>query len=43
MITLMLCLVILAMVGAAVRWGADTRDDIDSFEWERRRAWRGRW
>ncbi len=26
---------------AAWRWGADSRDDFDSPEWERRRAWRG--
>jgi hypothetical protein len=26
---------------AAWRWGADSRDGVDSPEWERRRAWRG--
>ncbi len=26
---------------AALRWGADSRDGIESCEWERRRRWRG--
>ncbi len=26
---------------AANRWGADSRDGIDSPEWERRQEWRG--
>jgi hypothetical protein len=26
---------------AALRWGVDTTDGLDSPEWQRRRAWRG--
>ncbi len=26
---------------AALRWGADSRECLDSLEWERRRQWRG--
>jgi len=25
----------------ALRWGADSRDGVDSPEWERRRSWHG--
>ena len=26
---------------AAVRWGADSRESVDSPEWTRRKSWRG--
>jgi hypothetical protein len=38
-ITILLALV--ALAGAAMRWGVDSTDGPGSTEWERRRHWRG--
>jgi hypothetical protein len=37
-IVLLIALVILDLV--ALRWGFDSRDEIEGPEWERRRAWK---
>jgi len=37
-IVLLIALVILDLV--ALRWGFDSRDDLEGPEWERRRAWK---
>jgi hypothetical protein len=37
-IVLTIALVILDLV--ALRWGFDSRDDLEGPEWERRRAWK---
>jgi hypothetical protein len=34
-------LVLLALDFAAMRWGADSRETVESLEWRRRAAWRG--
>ena len=38
------CIIILAALmaldGLALRWGFDSRDDIESVEWPRRQAWK---
>ena len=36
---LLLCILILDLT--AIRWGYDSRDRLNSKEWERRRHWRG--
>ena len=41
MLLLLLLVVLLALDLAALRWGIDSTDGIDSPEWERRRNWRG--
>ncbi len=41
MLVVLLLVAILALDLATVRWGVDSRDGIDSPEWERRRNWRG--
>ena len=43
MIVLLVLLALLTIVVAAPCWAVDTRDGMDSPEWERRRTWRGRW
>ena len=37
-IVLLIALVVLDLV--ALRWGFDSRDDVESPEWERRRDWK---
>lgn len=37
-IVLLIALVVLDLV--ALRWGFDSRDEVESPEWERRRAWK---
>jgi hypothetical protein len=32
-------LMLVAIDIAALRWGFDSRDEVDSLEWVRRRAW----
>jgi hypothetical protein len=39
LVILFLVLSVLAI--AALRWGVDSTDDLNSPEWERRRQWRG--
>lgn len=34
-------LALLALAIAAARWGVDSRDDLNSAEWSRRRGWSG--
>jgi hypothetical protein len=34
-------LMLVAIDIAALRWGFDSRDEVDSPEWVRRRAWKG--
>jgi hypothetical protein len=41
MALLMITLLFLLFDLAAWLWGVDSRDDLNSPEWERRRAWRG--
>ena len=41
MLLIILLVVLLALDLAAMRWGVDSTDDINSPEWDRRRAWRG--
>jgi hypothetical protein len=38
-IVVVLFMVLLVLDIAALRWGADSGDGIDSPEWERRRQW----
>ena len=38
---IVILLVLVALAGAAVRWGVDSTDGPSSPEWERRRHWRG--
>jgi hypothetical protein len=40
MATIIIFLVVLILLDLlALRWGFDSRDDMNSIEWERRRAW----
>ncbi len=41
MILILLLVALVLFDLAALRWGVDTTDGIDSPEWERRRTWRG--
>ncbi len=38
-IVMVLFMALLVLDLAAIRWGADSTDPIDSPEWERRRQW----
>ncbi|HZU69530.1 MAG TPA: hypothetical protein VFA09_19815 [Ktedonobacteraceae bacterium] len=38
---IILLTVLLGFAGAALRWGFDSTDWVDSLEWERRRQWSG--
>ena len=37
----LVAVVLLALDFVAVRWGADSREGVESLEWRRRAAWRG--
>ena len=39
-LVMIMCLMLLALGLAALRWGVDSTDGPDSPEWERRRTWR---
>ncbi|HZU66047.1 MAG TPA: hypothetical protein VFA09_02115 [Ktedonobacteraceae bacterium] len=37
---IVLCVMMIVTALAALRWGSDSRDEIDSQEWVKRRAWK---
>lgn len=39
MVFLMFILAVVILAVAALLWGADSRDTVDSCEWERRKLW----
>jgi hypothetical protein len=38
---LLITILFLLFAAAALLWGADSRDGVNSLEWERRHAWQG--